>query len=323
MKSTTVHAAFAALSAVSLSAIAGNPLVKGVFTPDPAPFVHGDKVYMFTGHDENDAKFFKMKWAKKDDKAWASQAVERNGKWYWYVCCNCAQGDAIGVAVADRPEGPYSDPIGKPLAVGASFIDPTVFVDDDGRAYLFWGNKGCWYGELNADMVSFKDGWREIPGFDDEKCFGPKSVRMNWSHGKEEPIVSYEEAPWVMKRNGTYYLSYAAGGVPEHMAYSTAPTINGPWTYRGKIMDTPHNSFTIHGGNIEFKGQASSAPPASRSSSGTRTGRFRSSPRRRRACSLRALLKTRRASSGSTDRREGCPPFCASPTTGGRGQNIR
>ena len=51
-----------------------------------------------------------------------------------YVCCNCAQGDAIGVAVADRPEGPYRDPIGKPLAVGASFIDPTVFVDDDGRA---------------------------------------------------------------------------------------------------------------------------------------------------------------------------------------------
>ena len=76
--------------------------------------------------------------------------------------------------MADRPEGPYRDPIGKPLAVGASFIDPTVFVDDDGRAYLFWGNKGCWYGELNADMVSFKDGWREIPGFDDEKCFGPK-----------------------------------------------------------------------------------------------------------------------------------------------------
>ena len=105
-------------------------------------------------------------------------------------------------------------------------------------------------------MVSFKDGWREIPGFDDEKCFGPKSVRMNWAHGKEEPIVSYEEAPWVMKRNGTYYLSYAAGGVPEHMAYSTAPTINGPWTYRGKIMDTPHNSFTIHGGNIEFKGRS-------------------------------------------------------------------
>ena len=93
-------------------------------------------------------------------------------------------------------------------------------------------------------------------GFDDEKCFGPKSVRMNWAHGKEEPIVSYEEAPWVMKRNGTYYLSYAAGGVPEHMAYSTAPTINGPWTYRGKIMDTPHNSFTIHGGNIEFKGRS-------------------------------------------------------------------
>ena len=53
MKSTSLLAAAAALS--SVSAVAGNPLVKGVFTPDPAPFVHGDKVYMFTGHDENDA----------------------------------------------------------------------------------------------------------------------------------------------------------------------------------------------------------------------------------------------------------------------------
>jgi len=264
------------------SVLADNPIVKTMFTPDPAPYVHGDTVYMFTGHDENDATWFKMKewlvfstkdmvnwkflgaplnletfkWAKKDDKAWASQAVERGGKWYWYICCNCDKGDALGVAVADRPEGPYRDAIGKPLAVGASFIDPTVFVDDDGRAYLFWGNKNCWYGELNEDMVSFKNGWQMVPGFDDEKCFGPKSKRMNWAHGKEEMIVSYEEGPWVMKRKGTYYLSYPAGGVPEHMAYSTAPTINGPWTYRGKIMDIPHNSFTIHGGNIEFKGRS-------------------------------------------------------------------
>ena len=272
-------------SAIILAAActyAGNPAIRGMYTSDPAPYVHGDTVYLFTDHDENDATWFKMKdwlvfasedmvnwrylgaplsletfaWAKKDNKAWAAQAVERGGKWYWYVCCNSDRGDALGVAVADRPEGPYRDAIGKPLAVGAAFIDPTVFIDDDGRAYLFWGNKNCWYGELNPDMVSFRDGWRMVPGFDDEKCFGPKSKRMNYATGREEMITSYEEGPWVMKRNGTYYLSYAAGGVPEHMAYSTAPSIHGPWTYRGKIMDIPHNSFTIHGGNIDFKGKS-------------------------------------------------------------------
>ncbi len=276
-------AAFAAGTLACLGAFAGNPVIRTMYTSDPAPYVHGDKVYLFTDHDEDDAtSFFKMKdwlvfssddmvnwkflgaplsletfgWAKKDNKAWAAQAVERGGKWYWYVCCNSERGDSLGVAVADRAEGPYRDAIGKPLAVGGAFIDPTVFIDDDGKAYLFWGNKNCWYGELNDDMVSFKDGWRMVPGFDDEKCFGPKSKRMNWAVGREEMIVSYEEGPWVMKRNGVYYLSYAAGGVPEHMAYSTAPSIHGPWTYRGKIMDLADNSFTIHGGNIEFKGRS-------------------------------------------------------------------
>lgn len=259
-----------------------NPIIKTVFTPDPAPYVHNDKVYLFVDHDEDDATYFKMKdwllfstedmanwtymgtpvttetfeWSAKGDRAWASQAVEHNGKWYWYLCCNTNKGeDALAVAVADKPEGPYKDAIGKPLAIGCSFIDPTVFIDDDGKAYLVWGNKGCWYGQLNDDMVSFANGFKEIPGFHDPACFGPKSEKTNWCKGGvNEMMTGYEEGPWLMKRNGTYYLSYPAGGVPEHMAYSTATSIDGPWTYRGRIMDEAENSFTIHGGNIEFKG---------------------------------------------------------------------
>lgn len=259
-----------------------NPIIKTVFTPDPAPYVHNDKVYLFVDHDEDDATYFKMKdwllfstedmanwtymgtpvttetfeWSAKGDRAWASQAVERNGKWYWYLCCNTNKGeDALAVAVADNPEGPYKDAIGKPLAIGCSFIDPSVFIDDDGKAYLVWGNKGCWYGQLNDDMVSFANGFKEIPGFHDPACFGPKSEKTNWCKGGvNEMMTGYEEGPWLMKRNGTYYLSYPAGGVPEHMAYSTATSIDGPWTYRGRIMDEAENSFTIHGGNIEFKG---------------------------------------------------------------------
>jgi Beta-xylosidase len=272
---------FAAMLPVLASA--QNPIISTVFTPDPAPFVYGDKVYLFTDHDESGRnRDFNMKdwmvfstedmvnwtylgtqvstatfkWARQGQRAWACQAVERNGKWYWYVCCNKATGgDALAVAVADDPQGPWTDAIGGPLAEGFGFIDPTVFIDDDGKAYLFWGNKGLWYGELNDDMVSFKDGWQEVPGYHDPECFGELQSKMNWAKGQNEMMTQYEEGPWVMKRNGTYYISYPAGGVPEHMAYSTAPTINGPWTYRGRIMDEAENSFTIHGGNITFKGR--------------------------------------------------------------------
>ena len=266
----------------SVLCIAQNPAISTSFTPDPAPFAYGDKLYMFVGHDEDDATYFKMNdwqlfstedmvnwtylgtpistetfaWAFHGDRAWASQAVERNGKWYWYVCLNDAnKNDVLAVAVADDPQGPYVDAIGAPLAQGFSFIDPTVFIDNDGRAYLFWGNKGLWYGELNDDMISFKNGYKEVPGFHNAESFGPKMMKMNWGKGKEEMMVGFEEGPWVTRRGDLYYISYPSGGVPEHMAYSTAPAIDGPWTYRGRIMDEAKNSFTIHGGEVEFKGR--------------------------------------------------------------------
>lgn len=262
---------------------AQNPIITTAYTPDPAPFVYGDRLYMFTGHDEDDATYFKMKdwmlystedmvnwtylgtpistatfdWAYQGDRAWAAQAVERDGKWYWYVCLTEAatNADALAVAVADHPQGPYKDAIGGPIATGWSFIDPTVFIDNDGSAYLFWGNKGCWYGKLGKDMVSLENGYKEVPGFRDPKCFGPESMKMNWSKGHEEMMVGYEEGPWVSRRGDIYYITYPAGGVPEHMAYSTAPSIDGPWTYRGRIMDEAENAFTIHGGEVEFKGR--------------------------------------------------------------------
>lgn len=265
----------------SMPTMAQNPVISAMFTPDPAPYVHGDKVYLFVDHDEDDAVSFRMKdwlvfstedmvnwqylgaqvntatfkWARQGDRAWAAQAVERKGKWYWYLCCNTADGqDALCVAVADSPTGPWKDAIGKPLAVGFGYIDPTVFIDDDGTPYLFWGNKGFWYGELNDDMVSFKNGFKQVPGYTDPKSFGDIQSKMDWSIGKNRDMTQYEEGPWVTKRGDLYYVVYPAGGVPEYMAYSTAPTVHGPWTFRGRIMDEALNSFTIHGGNISFKG---------------------------------------------------------------------
>lgn len=260
---------------------AQNPVISAIYTPDPAPYVHGDKVYLFVDHDEDDAVYFKMKdwilfstedmvnwtylgtpvttetfaWAAQGDRAWAAQAVERKGKWYWYLCCNTADGkDALAVAVADNPQGPWRDAIGGPLATGWGFIDPTVFIDDDGTPYLFWGNKGFWYGKLNDNMISFADGYKEVPGYTDPAAFGELQSKMDWSVGHNRMMTQYEEGPWVTKRGDMYYAVYPAGGVPEYMGYSTAPTIHGPWTFRGRIMDEAKNSFTIHGGNITFRG---------------------------------------------------------------------
>ena len=255
---------------------AQNPIICDRYTPDPAPYVHGDTLYLFVDHDEDETQngYFTMKdwllystvdmvnwtyrgtpltsatfsaWAKQDNDCWASQCIERDGKWYWYVTATI-KGEAypgIGVAVADNPAGPYHDPIGKPLVKGWFKIDPTVFIDDSGQAYLYYGNNNLWYVKLRKNMTSFT-GSEVSVDVKDEKAFGP--------HKNEKGDPNFEEASWIYKRGGKYYLEYAAGGVPEHWAYSTADKATGPWTYQGKILEQAEGSFTIHGGSVEYKG---------------------------------------------------------------------
>ena len=283
MNRKTSVALTAGLISSMFSLYGQNPIIQTCYTPDPAPYVHGDTLYLFTDHDEDDAQYFKMKdwllftttdmvnwtfrgvpmstatfkWAKQGDNAWAAQAIERDGKWYWYVAAEDTTKHlhGIGVGVADRPEGPYKDAIGKPLVPGDfGFIDPSVFIDDDGQAYLFWGNNGLWYAKLGRDMISLESEIMKVDT-DSESAFGPHVLKHDWQLNKDIMKTGYEEGPWVYKRGDTYYIEYAAGGVPEHMAYSTAKSINGPWTYRGRVMDEAHGSFTIHGGSVEFKGR--------------------------------------------------------------------
>ena len=168
------------MTAAPTAARADNPIVQTIYTADPAPLVYNGRVYLYTGHDEDNSTWFTMKdwrvwssadmvnwtdhgsplnlatfsWAKSD--AWAGQAVYRNGKFYWYVpVTDRATGAmAIGVAVGDSPTGPFRDAIGHPLVENGRF-DPTVFIDDDGQAYLYWGNPDLWYVKLNADMISY------------------------------------------------------------------------------------------------------------------------------------------------------------------------
>lgn len=273
---------------------AQNPFVQTWCTSDPAPMVTGDRMYVYTGHDEDGADFFWMQewrvystddmvnwqdhgsplalesfsWA--DDRAWASQCVERNGKFYWYICAHSkiSKGMAIGVAVSDSPTGPFRDAIGKPLYEDGKWdhIDPTVMIEDipsEGggtkkQAWIMWGNPRVYYAKLNDDMVSIDGEVKQLPMT--EEAFG--SPAMNEREKGKQYKDSYVEGPWLMYNNlGTankrYSLLYAAGGVPEHISYSTAPSPEGPWTYAGEIMPlSDTKSFTNHCGVADYKGHS-------------------------------------------------------------------
>ncbi|GIH27159.1 hypothetical protein Aph01nite_54690 [Acrocarpospora phusangensis] len=254
-------------------AIAAAPITTAIYTADPSALVVGDTLYLYTGHDEApagggnfvmrdwhvfssaDATTFtdlgarlslaNFPWAGAD--AWAGE-VERgaNGRYYWYVPVNGngAGWMDIGVAVGDSPTGPFTDARGGPLISDSTAnssplnIDPTVFTDDDGQVYMYWGS---YYGlravRLNANMT-------QTVG----SVITPTGVTNFW------------EAPWMFKRNGTYYLAYAANdsacSAPGYacIRYATASNPLGPWTHRGVVLDQV-SSTTNHPAIIEFKGQ--------------------------------------------------------------------
>lgn len=268
------------LLALATTATAQNPVVQTCYTTDPAPMVYDDTFYIYTGHDENGADFFWMqewrvysskdmvnwtdhgsplaiedfKWG--DDRAWAPQCIERDGKFYFYVPLHSKESGtmAIGVAVGDTPLGPFRDAIGRPLVDGNwDYIDPTVFVDDDGQAYLYWGNPEIYYVKLNRDMVSFDGEVKKVE--QTVEGFGAPGPKLRDKNTKYKD--NYTEGPWFYKRGGKYYLLYAGGGIPEHIAYSMSDSPEGPWTYMGEIMpqhDT--GSFTNHCGVIDFRGHS-------------------------------------------------------------------
>ena len=179
-----------------------------------------------------------FKWAASK-QAYAGHVAERNGKYYWYVSTNWC---GIGVAVSDKITGPYKDALGKPLLTNKdcfdshhswACIDPAVFVDDDGQAYLTWGNRECY-------IVKLKDNMIETEG-------EVKRIRIDESH-------PFTEAPWIHKHNGKYYLTYASEW-PEKIAYAVADHIEGPYETKGIISEIAGNSNTTHPAIVNFKGQ--------------------------------------------------------------------
>jgi arabinoxylan arabinofuranohydrolase len=247
---------------------ADNPIVQTIYTTDPAPVEYNGRLYVFTGHDEDGSKDYIMKdwhlystvdmanwqdhgspmslktfsWASAN--AWAGQVIARNGKFYYYVPVRANSGQmAIGVGVSDNITGPYHDAIGKPL-VQNNEIDPTVWIDDNGQAYLYWGNPGLSYVKLNQDMLSYSGSVVNVQLT--TAGFGSRS-------GNAQRPTTFEEAPWLYKRNSLYYMIYAANCCSEDIRYSTGTSATGPWTYRGVIMPSQGASFTNHPGIIDYK----------------------------------------------------------------------
>lgn len=244
----------------SLNVNAQRPIIQTKYTADPAPMVYNDTVFLYTTHDEDDAEGFKMQdwllytstdmvnwtdhgvvaslksfdWVKRDNGAWAEQVVERNGKFYMYCPIH---GNGIGVLVSDSPYRAFKDPLGKPLVWQKEHwddIDPTVFIDEDGQAYMYWGNPNCYYVKLNEDMISYSG----------------DIVKL-----KETP-EHYQEGPWFYKRNGHYYLAFASTCCPEGIGYAMSDSPTGPWKTKGYIMRPTERTRGNHPGIIDYKGKS-------------------------------------------------------------------
>ncbi|WP_258098942.1 family 43 glycosylhydrolase [Marinoscillum pacificum] len=247
------------------------PVVSHRYLADPASLVYNGRVYLFCSNDNDNSatgngdyrmssivcvsssdlknwtdhgEVFRVprdaSWA---NLSWAPSAVERDGKFYLYFPNGASN---IGVAVSDRPTGPYQDPIGKPLidadtpgvqpADNIWIFDPMTFVDDDGRAYLYFGGNGennMRIIELNEDLISTKG---EATTF-----FVPK----------------FFEAAWMHKRNGIYYFSYST--LPEtglRIDYMTSDNPTTGFTYQGVMSgQPPENNNNNHHAVFEFQGK--------------------------------------------------------------------
>lgn len=234
-----------------------HPIPTDIYAADPAAHVFNDTLYIYPSHDIEGARWFDMRdwhvlsttdmktwtdhgvalsldsvrWARK--YAWAPDCAYKNGKYYFYYPVDR---DAIGVAVSDRPYGPFHDPLGKALVTrqtpgvveSRSLIDPCVFTDDDGAAYLVFGQNEVNIVRLNENMISFSDTVRQIRGVD-----------------------HFFEAVWMHKYNGKYYISYSGRG---KILYGMGDSPYGPFTYRGVVLGKV-NSVTNHASITLYKGQ--------------------------------------------------------------------
>ncbi len=277
------------------------PLVTHIYTADPSAHVFEDKIYIYPSHDldhdgedNDDGDQYKMEdyhILSMDDvdapcvdhgealhmkdvpwvsgQMWAPDAAFKNGKYYLYFPARDKNGIfRIGVATSDRPEGPFKPE--ESFILGSFSIDPAVLVDDDDKAYIYFG--GLWGGQLESWMTNnFTKDFVE-PAADAPEV-GPRVAELSddMLSLKEIPqeilIVDedgnpikagdedrrYFEGPWMHKYNGKYYLSYSTG-TTHYLVYAIGDTPKGPFTYKGRILE-PVIGWTTHHSIVEFKGK--------------------------------------------------------------------
>ncbi|WP_417885732.1 family 43 glycosylhydrolase [Zunongwangia sp.] len=251
---------------------AQNPLIHDQFTADPTARVFEGKIYVFPSHDivppegEGRKDWFNMSdyhvfsssnltnwedhgvivsqdevdWVASDSYSmWAPDCVEKNSKYYFYFPSMPknnvnTKGFAIGVAVAQKPEGPYK--IEEKPIDGVNGIDPNVFIDKDGTAYLYWSARNFYVAKLKDNMKELAEEPVEILNL---------------------PTEGLKEGPFVFERNGTYYLTYPhVANKTERLEYATAPSPTGPFEVQGVIMDeSPSGCWTNHHSIVNYKSQ--------------------------------------------------------------------
>lgn len=248
------------MSSMGVSALEnGNPLVNHIYTADPSGHVFENRVYIYPSHDEDDAMRYTMKdyhvlssadlltwedhgvalsvdnvpWASQ--KMWAPDCVYKDGIYYFYFPAKDKDNNfRIGVATSDSPAGPFT---AEPNYIqGSDEIDPAVFIDDDGQAYLYWGGKSVKVAKLDASMKKINGEILKLKGVD-----------------------YFYEAAWMHKYQNTYYLSYSTGkflpDTNDHLiAYATADSPTGPFSYQG-IVNGDVSGITNHHSIVEYKGQ--------------------------------------------------------------------
>jgi len=251
--------------------IAQNPLIRNMYSADPSARVFGDSVYIFPSHDilatpghgrvgwfcMEDYHVFSSKdltewkdngivvsqttvpWVKHDGYSmWAPDCIYRNGKYYFYFPATpdsiYGRGFAIGVAVADNPWGPF---LPQPTPIkNVHGIDPNVFIDKDGQAYLFWSQGNIFGAKLKDDML--------------ELASDPVVLQ-------DLPAKGLKEGPYLFERNGRYYLTFPhVENKTERLEYAMGDSPLGPFKMTGVIMDeSPTGCWTNHHSVIQFKGQ--------------------------------------------------------------------
>jgi len=244
-------------------------VIRDQFTADPTARVFNGKMYLFPSHDIPAPESFprkdwfcmadyhvfsssdltdwtdhgvivsqeKVPWVNPTSfSMWAPECVERNGKYYFYFPANVktGRGFGVGVAIADNPEGPYV-PQPEPIA-GVRGIDPTVFIDKDGQAYIYYSLGRIFAAKLKDNMT--------------ELASDPVVIR-------DLPTKGLVEGPFFFERNGIYYMTYPhVENVTERLEYAISDNPLGPFKVTGVIMDeTPMGTWTNHHSLVEYDGQ--------------------------------------------------------------------